>query len=81
MRVTVVGGGNRVTLDKTPAHYFTVSLGVNWDPFTWLTIRPELRWDYSDLEIKDAPNGNGYAFDNGDSKTLFTFGCDAIVRF
>ena len=78
---TVVGGGNRVTLDKTPANYFTLSLGVNWDPFTWLTIRPELRWDYSDLEIKDAPNGNGYAFDNGDSKTLFTFGCDAIVRF
>jgi hypothetical protein len=76
---TVVAGGNRVTFDKTPANYFAWSFGVNWDPFTWLTVRPEVRWDYSDLDIKGAQNG--YAYDNGTSKSLFTFGLDAIVRF
>ncbi|MCR5164971.1 MAG: porin [Thermoguttaceae bacterium] len=76
---TVVAGGNRVTYSNTPANYFAWSFGVNWDPFTWLTIRPEIRWDYSDLDIEGA--SNGYAYDNGTSKTLFTFGLDAIVRF
>lgn len=76
---TVIAGGNRVTFSNTPANYFAWSFGVNWDPFTWLTIRPEVRWDYSDLDIEGALNG--YAFDDGTSKTLFTFGLDAIVRF
>ncbi|MDO4858386.1 MAG: outer membrane beta-barrel protein [Thermoguttaceae bacterium] len=76
---TVMTGGNRVTVQNTPANYFAWSFGVNWEPFTWLNIRPEVRWDYSDLEIEGVPNG--YAFDNGTSKTQFTFGLDAIVKF
>jgi len=76
---TVLNGGNRVTLSNTPANYFCWSFGANWDPLTWLTVRPELRWDYSDLEIEGAKNG--FAYDNGNSKYQFTVGCDAIVKF
>ena len=78
---TVVAGGNRPTFTNTPANYFAWSFGVNWDPFTWLTVRPEVRWDYSDLNIEVEGAQNGLAFDNGTSKSLFTFGLDAIVRF
>ncbi|MDO5554819.1 MAG: outer membrane beta-barrel protein [Planctomycetia bacterium] len=67
----------------TGKNYFDLSLGLNWKPTNWITIRPEVRYDWSDVE---------YAFDNGEvilpgaydnytKKDLFTVGGDMIVRF
>ena len=30
------------------ADYFELSLGLNWMPTDWVTVRPELRWDWAD---------------------------------
>ncbi|MDD3586991.1 MAG: outer membrane beta-barrel protein [Thermoguttaceae bacterium] len=64
-------------------NYFDLSLGLNWKPTKWMTIRPEVRYDWSDIQ---------YAFDNGNvilpgiyksgtKDNLVTVGGDCIIRF
>ncbi|MGZ5051408.1 MAG: porin [Methylobacter sp.] len=55
-----------------PGSYYDVSAGVNWKPKTWLTIRPELRYDWAD-GIRP--------FDAGTRKDQFLLSLDAVVRF
>lgn len=62
------------------ANYYAWTIGAKWTPLSWLTVRPEFRWDYSDY--KQTLGGKNYrAFDNGDESSQFTFGVDAIIRF
>ncbi len=62
------------------ANYFAWTVGAKWTPLSWLTVRPEFRWDYSDY--KQTYNGKTYrAYDHGDDCSQFTFGVDAIIRF
>ena len=57
--------------------YFDLSLGANYHPTSWFILRPEVRWDWSDLE---APGIDG-AYNNGTSNEQFTIGFDLITVF
>lgn len=52
---------------------YDISLGVNWKPTYWCTVRPEVRWDWSDL------NGPIKFFNEKNSQ--FTFGMDLLLNF
>ncbi len=56
---------------------YDISLGVNWKPTYWCTLRPEVRWDWSDLQ---ANPDYGYKF-FGDKNSQFTFGMDLMLNF
>ncbi|MEM7312041.1 MAG: porin, partial [Planctomycetota bacterium] len=64
---STVSGGN----------YWGYTLGLNWRPTNNLTVRPEVRWDESDVV---PPAGNGMFGDFGDQNQL-TFAFDMILRF
>jgi len=57
--------------------YYDLTLGANYHPEPWFILRPELRWDWSDLV---APGVQG-AFNNGTSNNQFTLGFDLITTF
>ena len=81
-----MGDGNTrgLLFDVTGDNYVDLSLGLNWKPNCWLTIRPEVRWDYSDVEIKNIQTGRvmNKAFGkNFDKDDLVTVGGDVVVRF
>ncbi|MBR6437301.1 MAG: outer membrane beta-barrel protein [Thermoguttaceae bacterium] len=59
--------------DDTCYNVFDITLGVNWKPTYWCTVRPEVRWDWSDL------NGELKFF--GDKNSQFTFGMDILLNF
>lgn len=63
--------------DATDYNVYDVSLGVNWKPTYWCTLRPEVRWDWSDL---DANPISGQKF-FGDKNSQFTFGMDLLLNF
>lgn len=77
---SVVSGGYRATYANMVANYFNWTLGLNWDPCPWLTVRPEIRWDYCDMEL-DVEGRKYYAYDRNSANYQFTLGCDAIIRF
>lgn len=59
-------------------NYTQVTLGVNWKPTTRLLVRPEVRWDTSDVS---APNlGVDGMFIDFTKDNQFTFGTDVIFR-
>ena len=67
----------------TGKNVFDISLGLNWRPTSFLTIRPEVRWDYSDIEQTDN-FGNTLAkgiYDEFTDDNRLTFGGDVILHF
>ena len=55
------------------ADYFELTLGLNWTPREWVTVRPELRWDWADpLGGRSLPAGHR------DDQILVAF--DVIMR-
>ncbi|MDO4583020.1 MAG: outer membrane beta-barrel protein [Planctomycetia bacterium] len=76
---TIIDGGYGVASNQEGADYFALTFGANWQPLSWLTIRPELRWDFSNFEISGAPQWKTY--DNMTSDSILTFAADAIIRF
>jgi hypothetical protein len=50
-----------------------MTAGVNWKPKSWLMIRPELRYDWSEAQI--AP------FDVGQRTDQVLLGVDAVIQF
>jgi hypothetical protein len=65
-------------------NYFAMTAGVNWRPNTNITVRPELRFDFSDLEGSSAvPGGDPTirAFDSRSDFNQVTLGGDLIVFF
>ncbi len=67
----------------TGQNYFDFSLGLNWKPTKWITIRPEIRYDWSDIRyVYD--NGNVIlpgVYKGGSKDYLVTVGGDCIIRF
>ena len=64
-------------------NYFDASLGLNWKPTNWFTFRPEVRWDWSDVEYQDN-NGNVVypgVYSDFSKSSICTFSCDAIIKF
>lgn len=54
---------------------FDISVGLNWKPCAWFTLRPECRWDSANLDAEP-----GYKF-FGDKNSQFTFGMDMLLNF
>ena len=55
------------------ASYYDVTAGLNWKPKSWLMIRPEVRYDWSQAQI--AP------FDGGQRTNQFLLGIDGVIQF
>lgn len=54
------------------ANYYAATLGANWRAKPWLTIRPSLRYDYSD---------GWQAFDKGASDNQLLISSDIVLSF
>ena len=55
------------------ASYYDATAGLNWKPKSWLMIRPEVRYDWS--QAQTAP------FDGGQRTNQFLLGIDGVVQF
>lgn len=53
--------------------YYEFTLGMNWKPFKWLAVRPEVRYDWAD--------GPGKVYDNGKENSQWLLGTDFVVLF
>ena len=76
MDSTVIDGGYDVALQDKSANYFALTLGANWTPVCWLTIRPEVRYDFSDFDADGMKTYDGFT-----KKSMITAGADVILRF
>ncbi|MDO5565173.1 MAG: outer membrane beta-barrel protein [Planctomycetia bacterium] len=62
-------------------NFYSATLGLNWKPTNWMTIRPEVRWDWSDAELV-TDTGTYRPFGKSmDKDSIFSVGGDMIVRF
>ena len=59
-------------------NYYAASVGLNWKPCDRVVLRPELRWDWSDVSVPGVANG---MYDDFSDKNQFTLGTDLIVTF
>ena len=62
--------------------YVNLSLGLNWKPTPWITVRPEVRWDSSN--VCDYVNGNQVirgVYDDYSKDDMVTVGGDMVIRF
>jgi hypothetical protein len=55
------------------AGYYETTLGLNWKPLKWLTVRPEVRYDWADSASP--------AFNRGTKDSQFLVGADFVIRF
>ena len=64
----------------TGQNYYNMTLGLNWKPRHFITLRPEVRWDWSDVEryLYDQSVGMYRGFS---SKSLFTVGLEGYIKF
>lgn len=65
-------------------NYFAVTGGLNWRPHSNVTVRPEIRWDYSDVKGNAAAPGgdpNLRVFDDNTSSSQVTAAVDVILFF
>lgn len=61
--------GLRTGFDNIDLYSFTA--GVNWKPLQWVTVRPEVRYDFSDSAVDP--------FDDGNEDDQFLFATDFII--
>ncbi|MBX9626888.1 MAG: porin, partial [Gemmataceae bacterium] len=74
--------GTRVGLNRAPnpnkpplpGNYFSLTTGFNYNPCPNVTIRPEIRWDFTSDTV-------GNPFNDGRSQQQLLLGADLIVRF
>ncbi|HEY8094655.1 MAG TPA: outer membrane beta-barrel protein, partial [Methylobacter sp.] len=55
-----------------PGSYYDISAGANWKPRAWLTIRPELRYDWAD-------GPKPFNVETRNNQLLLSL--DAVIRF
>jgi len=60
-------------------NYWSIALGMNWKPSRRITIRPECRWDWSDVAVPFL-NATGM-YDDFSDTNQFTLGTDVILRY
>ncbi|MGR9015158.1 MAG: porin [Gammaproteobacteria bacterium] len=69
-RVAAIGNGN--TMPGGQNHYLAATAGLNYSPISWLTLRPEVRYDHST---------KSNAYNGGLSNDQLLISADATVRF
>ncbi|MDR1486293.1 MAG: porin [Planctomycetaceae bacterium] len=66
----------------TGKNYYEITLGANWRPTRNITIRPELRFDWSDVKLySDLPNIKLQHGSYNGKDYMTAFAIDAVVRF
>lgn len=73
---TVIDSGYGWASIDDAANYYAITFGANWTPVSWISVRPEIRYDFSDFEC-----GDMQTYDNWSSDYQLTVGADVIVRF
>ncbi len=73
---TVIDGGYGFSAIDDSANYFAVTFGANWTPLPWMTIRPEIRYDFSDFEYAGMKTYDAWTTDD-----QLTVGADLVIRF
>lgn len=74
--------GNNFTSVALSASYYEITMGLNWKPFKWLTVRPNARFDWissSNLAVGASPFG--YNSSGSPQTTQFLLSTDAIIMF
>ncbi len=61
-----------IRVNGNPDHYLAATVGLNYSPMSWLTLRPEVRYDHST---------QNNAYNDGLSNDQVLISADAIVRF
>ncbi|WP_340122631.1 porin [Methylobacter svalbardensis] len=69
-RVSAIGNGNMMPGGQN--HYLAATAGLNYSPMSWLTLRPEVRYDHST---------ENNAYNAGLSNDQLLISADATVRF
>ena len=72
------GFGIGPAFDFQELDWYTVSLGANWTPNKWLTIKPEVRYDWTDGKGFTAAPFNAT---RAGSTYQFSGGMSAVVKF
>lgn len=65
-------------------HYYNFTLGMKWRPLEYLTIRPEVRWDWSNVKVNNTIGDTSAAsgvFDNFTDRSQCTAGLDFVLMF
>ncbi len=57
--------------------YYEVTLGANWKPTRCITIRPEVRYDWSNVKV----DGRGGVYSGFTKNDILSFGIDGVIRF
>ncbi|MDR0871726.1 MAG: porin [Planctomycetaceae bacterium] len=57
--------------------YFGLTFGANWQPVHYITVRPEVRYDWSNVRI----NGQQGIYSSNTKRDMVSFGIDGIIRF
>ncbi|MDD5214837.1 MAG: porin [Methylococcales bacterium] len=73
-----VGSPARTFANTNAASYYAVTAGVNWKPKAWLSVRPNVRYDFADGT--DAAGGSYRPFGNA-KQDQFLFSTDFTVTF
>ncbi|MDO5581950.1 MAG: outer membrane beta-barrel protein [Planctomycetia bacterium] len=63
---------------------FNVALGLNWKPTPWMTVRPEIRYDWADFEVVNPATGQVLSkglYDGYSKKDIVTVSGDVVIRF
>lgn len=60
--------------------YYELTLGLNWKPTRFVTIRPEVRYDWANVKVH-GPFGSAGVYSNGDKREMLSFAIDGIFRF
>lgn len=76
----VASPGRPLTYFPGANSYYAITAGLNWKPLKWVTVRPNVRYDWAD---------NANAFDNGggsvgyaaNKKDQFLFSTDMVISF
>ena len=68
----------------TGQNFYNFTMGLNWKPVPRVTLRPEIRWDWSDVERHYGTPGDyrtGKMFHDHRSNSQFTVGLEGFVKF
>jgi len=66
------GNGTRLKTGQA-GHYFALTGGINWKPQEWLTLRPEIRYDWVDSKAN--------IYNNLTRKNQLEFAIDMVIAF
>ena len=68
----------------TGDNFYDFSLGLNWNVCRYITLRPEVRYDYSDVKMVSLDDSTEYVpgvFDGFADSKMWTIGGDVMIEF